>query len=297
MLDAYLGDIYAIATAVSWSVAVIFFKWSSQSLATIPLKFFQNVVSGALLFISLVLIGDPVWVPFTQAEWLLIALSAIIGITAGDTFYVAAIRRLGAGPQALVDGLYSPFVIVLAYAFFGEILSAQVFWGAALILSAIILAHIDLRKFHVARKDLWIGLSYAVASQLAMAACVMLVRDLLRQHSVLLVTAYRFAVGTAVLLIIYSIRSGTKGLWTGFKPSKAWAVTIPGTLLGPYLATLLWFSGFKYTLAGKAAIYNQLSTIFIVILAAVFLHERLTVSRIAAVVLAVIGGLVVFGSS
>ena len=186
-------------------------------------------------------------------------------------------------------------MIVLAYFFFGEVLSPQVFWGAALILFAIFLAHLDLKKFNVGRRDLVLGLLYAIGSQFAMAACVILVRDMLRERSVLLITAYRFAIGTAFLLLIYSFSSDN--LWQGFRPSKAWRVTIPGTLLGPFAATLLWFAGFKYTLAGKAAIYNQLSTIFIILLAAIFLKEPLTRNRMIAVVLAVAGGFIVLAST
>jgi drug/metabolite transporter (DMT)-like permease len=58
----------------------------------------------------------------------------------------------------------------------------------------------------------------------------------------------------------------------------------------------LWFAGFKYTLAGKAAVYNQLSTILIIILAAAFLGERLSRHRIAAILLALAGGWLVLES-
>jgi drug/metabolite transporter (DMT)-like permease len=45
----------------------------------------------------------------------------------------------------------------------------------------------------------------------------------------------------------------------------------------------------KYAQASVAAVLNQLNTIFIVVIAAIFLKERLTAWKIAAVVLAFIG--------
>ena len=59
------------------------------------------------------------------------------------------------------------------------------------------------------------------------------------------------------------------------------------------MGTMLWTAGFKHTTAGRAAIYNQLSTVFIIILAVLFLKERLTMRKVLGVVLAVGGAVVV----
>ena len=66
-----------------------------------------------------------------------------------------------------------------------------------------------------------------------------------------------------------------------------------GSFLGTYLSVVLWLAGFKYTLAGRAAIYNQLSTIIIVILARIFLKEPLNKKKIIGVILAISGAIVV----
>ena len=56
---------------------------------------------------------------------------------------------------------------------------------------------------------------------------------------------------------------------------------------------ILWLAGFKYTLAGRAAIYNQLSTVLIVIFARLFLGESLNARKIIGVLLAIFGALLV----
>jgi drug/metabolite transporter (DMT)-like permease len=56
---------------------------------------------------------------------------------------------------------------------------------------------------------------------------------------------------------------------------------------------ILWLAGFKYTLAGRAAIYNQLSTVLIVIFARLFLSETLNTRKIIGVSLAIFGALLV----
>lgn len=296
-MHRYLGDIFAILTAVTWSVAVVFFKLSGAHLGTVQLKVFQNVIATGLFFLSIALLGEPALLDLSWADWLRVALSALIGITVGDTFYVAAINRIGAGFQAIVDGLYMPFVMILAYVFFHEAVPVGVLWGALLVIVAIALANMDVFKNnHIARHDLIWGIGYAVMSQLAMAVCVVMVKDLLQSHSLLTLTANRFLIGSVLLIGIYAWKGQGRAILEGFRPDRSWRVTLPGAILGPYAATLFWFAGFKYTLAGKAAVYNQLSTILIIILAALFLGERMSRNRVIAIVLALTGGWIVLNS-
>ena len=57
---------------------------------------------------------------------------------------------------------------------------------------------------------------------------------------------------------------------------------LAGAFMGTFLSVIFWLAGFKYTLAGRAAIYNQLSTILITLMAGIFLKERLNYrSRLA----------------
>lgn len=64
-------------------------------------------------------------------------------------------------------------------------------------------------------------------------------------------------------------------------------------VLDPFLVTLFWISGFNYLDAGRAAIYNQLFTVFIIILAYFLLKVKLTKRKAAGVVLALVGTFIV----
>jgi drug/metabolite transporter (DMT)-like permease len=296
-MNQYLGDILSILTACVWSTAVILFKISGHHLPPGPLKVFQNTISVVLFSALLIVLGEPLTLDLDGATWARVIASAILGITLGDTFYLAAINRLGAGFQALVDGLYSPTVMLLAYLILGESVSAQILLGASFVLFAIVLAHFDSASEQIPRRTMWIGILYAALSQVGMASCVVMVRDLLRIHSLYTLTAYRFLFGTVILILFYLLNGAGRELWAGFRPSRRWKVLLPGAVLGPFLATLLWFAGFKYTTAARAAVYNQLSTVLILLLASFFLNERLTPRRLWALGISVVGGYLVFRAS
>ena len=288
-----LGDIYALLTAIVWAFAMICFRISSLQFHPIQLKVFQNTVALVLFFLSLFVLNQPFWPEFTGSEWTRLLISAFLGITIGDTFHIASVRRLGAGLQALVDCLYSPILIGLAFLFFHETLTWLEVLGVCLISSAIVMASVDKKSMKISRRDLIVGLTYGFFCQLVMGLCVIIVKDLLLKESVWTMTTYRFLFANIVLIVTQLLFVRGEPLSAPFRNIRSWIWTVPGAILGPYAATLLWFLGFKYTNAGRAAIFNQTSSFFIIILAALFLKERLTRLRLFAVFLAVLGGVIV----
>ena len=66
-----------------------------------------------------------------------------------------------------------------------------------------------------------------------------------------------------------------------------------GAFFGTYLSVILWLAGYKYTLAGRAAIYNQLSTVIISLMAVVFLKEKFTGRKKVGIILSFLGAVIV----
>ena len=88
-------------------------------------------------------------------------------------------------------------------------------------------------------------------------------------------------------------RSGIYGLFYTLKEGLGNTTILIASILGTYLSVIFWLAGFKYTLAGRAAIYNQLSTIFIIIMAVLFLKETMNVKKWIGITLSIIGAILV----
>ena len=219
-------------------------------------------------------------------------VSAILGITIADTLYAAALNRLGASLQALAGVMYSSSMVTVGFLLFGEMLGGWELLGGALVVAGVA---VGMRKTEDVRshRDLVVGVAMAVSSHLIMAFGILMVRDVIREHSVVWISAYRFLVATVVLSAVASIRLPAREVFLGYLRRDIWKIMIPMSFLGPFMGTMLWTAGFKHTTAGRAAIYNQLSTVFIIILAVLFLKERLTMRKVLGVVLAVGGAVVV----
>ena len=288
------GDICAVASALFWSVAVILMRVSGLKVPPLPLTFFKIWVAVLLLMGTLLWEGSPWVLGLTSQDYLRLVVSAVLGITLADTMIASALNRLGASLQALADCVYSPVIALVGLVMFGEYLSAWEMVGGALVVSGVFVGAtrtVEIKKPH----DLWIGILLAAGAHIIMAVGILMVRDLFREHSLVWVSTFRFVVAGVVMLFWGALggRKKLRHLFLGFRTRETWKFMIPMSILGPFLATLFWVAGFKHLNAGRAAIFNQLSTVFIVILAYLILKEKFTARKIAGVLLAIAGSLVV----
>ena len=288
------GDICAVASALFWSVAVILMRVSGLKVPPLPLTFFKIWVAVLLLMGTLLWEGSPWVLGLTSQDYLRLVVSAVLGITLADTMIASALNRLGASLQALADCVYSPVIALVGLVMFGEHLSAWEMVGGALVVSGVFVGAtrtVEIKK----PNDLWIGILLAAGAHIIMAVGILMVRDLFREHSLVWVSTFRFIVAGVVMLFWGALggRKKLRHLFLGFRARETWKFMIPMSILGPFLATLFWVAGFKHLNAGRAAIFNQLSTVFIVILAYLILKEKFTARKIAGVLLAIIGSLVV----
>lgn len=291
----YVGDLYAIGSALVWSFSVILMRVAGYQIPPIPLTFFKSCVALFLLIITLILFGESLFVDLSGSEYLRLIISGAVGISIADAMIAASLNRLGASLQALADCAYTPVITLVGFFMFGEMLSGWEIIGGLLVVSGVFAGAV--MKAEVAtKKDLMIGILLAASAHAIMGVGILMVRDIYREESVIWVTSFRFLVAVVAMLIYGYFRwpgNLKKRLFMGFYRVDMWRTIIPMALLGPFLTTLFWIAGFKYLEAGRAAIYNQLSTVFIILLAYFFLGEKLTKRKMLGVVLALTGASIV----
>lgn len=137
------------------------------------------------------------------------------------------------------------------------------------------------------------GTLMGMAAMAAIALGVVVAKPVLERQPVLWSTAVRQLGALAVMLPAALISPQRRRYLGTFRPDASWRFSLPASILGSYLALLFWLAGMKYTQAGAAAILNQTSTIYVLILASFFLHEPFTRRKLAASALAIAGILMV----
>jgi len=294
MTTTTLGAAAALATAFAWSVATLLFKKSGEHISPVALNYFKNVVGLALLLVTMLAAGSTLAPEAPLCDLLVLLASGAVGIALADSLFFASLNMLGAGRSAIVDCLYAPFVVLFSMAWLGEALRWQGALGGLLVVGAVLLSSAHVATLEVPRRQLWLGIAYGALAMALTAAAIVAAKPVLTRYSVLWATSVRLCGGVAALSVYALVHAPTRRVaFRAFLPQRAWRFALPGSIAGAYVALLFWVAGFKYTSAAIASILNQTSTILVVLLAALFLHERLTPIHALAAALAFIGSVLV----
>jgi drug/metabolite transporter (DMT)-like permease len=237
----------------------------------------------------MLILGRPVLPAAPSQDYLLFVVSGVLGIAVSDTLLFWTLNLLGASLTAIVECLYSPFIIGLSYIFLGERMNARQLIGVALIVSAVLTISHKNENGSVGRKRLAQGIVIGIISMFFVAAGIVLVKPILDHSGVLWATMVRLAGGSIALALAMLFHPKRKAVLKPLLNLSHWKVLVPASVFGAYLSMSFWMGGMKYATASVAAALSQLNTIFIFILAAVFLKEKATALRMAAVVMAFAG--------
>lgn len=284
-----LGEILALASGLVWAVAVVLFRVSGRSIHPVGLNLGKNVLGLAMIVPTLLILGEPLAPLVPASATGLLLLSGVLGIAVSDTLFFQALNRLGASLTAIVDCFYSPFVIALSFILLGERLTVVQLAGAALVISAILTVSKEGKLERIDRRDLTLGILYGVLAMFFVALGIVMVKPVLGTVSVFWATFVRMVGGTAALVLFVPVLRNRRAVLAPLVDRRNWKALVPAAFFGSYLSLVLWTGGMKYATASVAAVLNQLNTIFIVVIAAIFLKERLTGWKILAVVLAFLG--------
>jgi drug/metabolite transporter (DMT)-like permease len=287
---SYWGEMWSLICALFWASAVILFRIAVRGIPAIEMSIFKNAF--ALILFALTLAIVPAFdgqgsLPLKQVLWLM--LSGCIGIAMGDTLFMYSLNILGAGRNAIISCLFSPFVMLLSFLFLNESFSIYQGLGFALILCGIILAVYQKPADALSNHDRFVGISVGVLSIFCMATGMVTTKPILTDASPVLVSCIRLSGGLLGVLIFAMTTGRIRKSILVFRGKLPWKFMFLGAFLGSYLALFAWIVGFKHTSASIASILNQTSVFFTLILAVPFLKERLSPMKTAGALLGFAG--------
>ena len=284
-----LGEFYSLACALSWAIAVIFFAKSGESLAPVPLNLFKNVVGLALMLATVLAFGGVTWPDIPPSVVLLAFFSGFLGIGVGDTLYFRALNAVGAARMGVAQTMYSPFVIMLSTLFLDERLRPLQLAGVALVIGGILLVNYTRQAGALPIEGVRRGVINAVLSVFVMAAGIVIAKPLLERYDFLWIVTLRIVGGTLGLVLFTVLRRNGTAVWGSFARVRHWPAVIAGSVMGTYVSMMLWLAGYKYPRASIAAVLNETAAVFILVLAAIFLRDRLKPIQLAGSIAAVAG--------
>ncbi|MGQ9589068.1 MAG: DMT family transporter [Planctomycetota bacterium] len=284
-----LGGTLAIATALVWSAAVIFYK-KAERVPPLAVNLLKNLVALLLLVPTAGALGGAVegLRACSSADAAILALSGFLGIALGDTLFFWSLRLAGAGLVSIADSTYVPFIFLFSWALLGERLLPVQYAGAALIFAAVLLASGHEPPPGRTRGQIVLGIALCVLDMALMTFGIVIAKPAIERTPLAVSTGIRVASGTASLALGIALLPGRRVLFGALRPSREWRALLPASLLG-YASLLLWMGGFQNTYASVAGVLNQTSSVFTILFAAWFLREPLTRRKSIALLAALAG--------
>lgn len=282
------GEAMALGSALCWAVAVILFR-RSPALSPFAINLFKNVFALLLFGLTLLVTGGGLG-ERPPGEWAQLGLSGVLGIAVADTLFFAALQRLGPARLAIVECAYAPSVVLLSVLFLSEPLGLSLALGAALVAAGVAVGSLERApQGEVDRR----GVALGVTAILSLGAGVLLAKPVLAHSGLVEVTTVRLLAGVGGQLLYAAFHRRPRQDFAAFWQRETWSTLIPASILSTWLAMLLWLGGFKYTAVSVAAVLNQTTTAWVLVLARVVLGEALTPRRLGGAALAVSGALLI----
>ena len=285
-----IGMAAALGSAASWALGSVLFKLLGDRLPPISLTFAKGVAGVVMLGLVL---GPTAFRTIEAWPLVLLALSGVLGIALGDTFFFIALRNLGAHAIVVLLTLGQVLTVLLALVWLGERPSLVAWLGIGLVIAGVTVV-MWIRFSNEEGASTLVGVAWGLAAIVCMSVSIIIAKEALESTGSMQATFVRMLAGTAG---IFLFAVATRQLGAHLRP-----------LLEPRFAGFFLVSGAVVTFGGfwlsllaiektDVAIANTLGStepLFALPFAAFVLKETITVPTVLGCILAVIGiGLII----
>jgi drug/metabolite transporter (DMT)-like permease len=282
-----LGELFALLSALAWAIGVVLYRRLGAYLPPLQLNFIKNALVLLMLCAALPLVHGFGLPDISIREIAIAVVSGLIGLALADTLYLKALNQLGAGRMGIIGNLYSPFVIALSFVFLGERLGPLQVLGFVLVSSGVLLVS-GKREHEASPGAVLRGVLFGVLAILLMAVAIVMVKRVLEAQPLLWVSLIRMLGALVGIVLVVAARGELRKL-DPRQMRVSWPLLLSAAFIGQFLSTIFWLGGYKYTDASIAAILNESSSVFIVLLAWLVLGEPMDRRRVAGIALAAAG--------
>lgn len=269
-----IGEAMALGSAAAWAVGVILARQLGAYLPPLALNLLKNGLVLAVLAPAALLVYAGEWPVLPARDVAIVLASGVIGIALADTLYFRALNELGAGRMGIIGNLYSPLVLLLGFVFLDERLGGAQWVGFALVAMGVLLVSRPPGEWRTHPQHTARGVLLGLLAIALMAVAIVMVKRTLETQPLLWVTLLRLVGAVAGLLLLATLPAMRKRMHF-IARDVPWHRLVFAALVGQGLSMVLWLGGYKYTSASVAAILNECASVFLVVLAALWLREPL----------------------
>lgn len=285
-----IGIFAALASALCWAMGSILYERLGFSLSAVGLNIAKNIVGIALF--SLILLAG-VFEPMGWEAVGLLALSGVIGIALGDTFFFLSLNNIGAHALVLMCLLGQVLTVVFAVIFLGERPSPLTWVGVAAVVSGVTLVLWTKVADETHRSNLR-GVVFGMLAVVCMAVGIVITKVGIEDVDPMQATFVRMVAGT-LGIFLWGVIFRQAPDWTRpFRDPVLARRVITAVLVSTFGGFWLSHVAIKHLDVTVAGTLNAAEPLFVLPLAAIFLRERITIPAVLGSLAAIAGIVILF---
>jgi drug/metabolite transporter (DMT)-like permease len=294
----FIGELAALATSCFFAMTALIFTHTGREVGSqVTNRARLTLALIYLIVINLVLFREPLPFSAEGSRWLWLGLSGVIGLSLGDAFLFQALVSVGARLGTLLLSLAPIFGSIIAWLFFGEILSILQITGIVLALAGIawvVLSHQeppDTPRGHTRR-----GVIFGMLAGLGQAVGLVLSKQgMFGDFSPFQANAIRMLAAVIFIWAWTALDGKIGATFTALreKPQVLRLIAL-GALVGPLFGVSASLLAVQHTEVGVASTLMALPPVIILPISYFVFKEKIGWQAIFGTVLAIAGVAVLF---
>ena len=303
------GEISALLAAVFWSIAVIIFKSLGNTISAFVVTPAKNLIAIILFGLACIFTQVPIWYDgLLASEYCRLIISGCLGMGVADLLFLYSLNKIGANRMAIVNTLESFAVLLMSFIILKEAMPNMAQSIGFLIISGAVLS-IALEKSprkDIDSKSYYQGILLMICAILVSSSGIVIMKPVLYKLGQINDSLYnpyqlllwgsmlRLFPGVLITVFILLSKKNWKELLQPAMNKQVGLRLLLASGLGTFFALNFWIIGYAYMKeTALTSILGQMSAIFIIILARIFLKEVITPVRIISMCIACFGVILV----
>ena len=298
------GELSMLLAAVFWSVAVIIFKSVGNRVSPFVITPAKNVIAIFIFGLITIFTSVPIWYDgLLTSDYYRLIVSGCLGMGVADLMFLYSLNKIGANRIAIINTLEPSFVLILSFFILGVWMNTTQLIGFLIISGAVLMIAMEKSS----RKDIdsttyYKGILLMICAIAFSSTGIIIMKPVLNKltHSVELqiwATMFRLFPGVLITVLILLMKKDCKELLLPIMNKNIASKLLLASGLGTFFALIFWIVGYSnIPNPALASILGQMSAVFIIILARIYLKEIITPIRVISMCIAFFGmALVVTG--
>lgn len=280
----WIGTIQIITAAICWGTLGIFSTYLNQAGFDGLQIAILRIVTAASIVLAMLPKLWPLLIKLTPSQWWALALQSLIGMLGMTVCYVFAVIYIGAGPAVAL--LYTAPIFSLLFSHF---LLAEHITRQSALLAVMAVVGVGLTMMGKHSQINW-GIALGVLSGVCYSLYGVLGKRAMHQaHPAPLVFFTSILLSAVVLLLVPTTYETYTTLMQ--LPVITWWYTLGLSLLGTVLPFFLYIKALEKLPATRASVFTIFEPLTAIILAAILLHQSLSLLQYLGVMLILLAAL------